>query len=482
MKSRAVGVGLLVVAVLVVGGLWYRLYRLRQDVAAYESRRLNNPGMQNGPSAEPGAQLGYATSESVAPNAAGAAPTPSSIAPATTLTATLGGQALRLSDESPLDGAIVEVLGAPGSDGTPEVLCVTNSVPDGRFFVTAPGLAPTAIRVWFPVDWEPPEPPPAGHAGFHLGYCVVHTEPLSPADAHRLDLTIHVDTGWVLWGTVSDTAGHTVVGGVVNLIEPHEFSLIDPQGQYRLRDLPPSVGPLALMVSGPGVRSETVEAPAQPADVHVTRFDIHLAPAAMIFGQVQWGRASGKPLMPPLVTVLNPPADTAPGSEITRPAVVDLEGRYQLDGLGPGRWDLSCAWSTVEGNVQRTFTVYARAVELGSGAKVQHDFVLPGGATLELTAKGADGAPLAGRRVEICHVLDPADPASPPLSEVFGTIDADGRCTFADLAPGTKEVRLLSPASVPQPGVPPEMPVRLATERVDLAEGSTPFTIVAGAR
>jgi hypothetical protein len=185
--------------------------------------------------------------------------------------------------------------------------------------------------------------------------------------------------------------------------------------------------------------------------------------------------------MPPVVTVLNPPADAVPGSEITRPAVVDFGNRYQLDGLGPGHWDLSCAWSTVEGNVQRTFTVYARGVEVESGAQVQHDFVVPGGATLELTAQAGDGAPLAGRRVEVCHVLDPSDPASAVLSEVFGSTGPDGRCTFADLAPGTKEVRLLSPATVPQPGVAPEMPERLATERVELAEGSTPLTVVAGA-
>lgn len=478
MKSRAVGVGLLVVAVLVAGGLWYRVYRLRQDVARYEARRLNNPAMQNGPRAEPGAVLGAAKS---APGEPGAAPSPQAVAPATTLAASLGGQVLRASDESPLDGAIVEVLGATGPDGQPAILSVTNTVPDGRFVFTAPALAATALRVWFPVDYTPPEPPPAGHPGYRMGNCVVHTEPLAPADSHRLDLTIRVDTGWVLWGTVSDTAGQTVVGGVVNVVEPHDYSLIDPQGQYRLRDLPPSAEPLSLMVSGPRVRSATVEAPSPPAGVHVARFDIHLAPAGMIFGGVEWARATGKPLMPPVVTILNPPADAVPGSEVTRPAVVDFGGRYQLDGLGPGHWDLSCAWSTVEGNVQRTFTVYARGVEVESGAQVQHDFVVPGGATLELTAVGADGAPLAGRRVEVCHVLDPADPSTPVLSEVFGTTGPDGRCTFADLAPGTKEVRLLSPAAVPQPGQAPEMPERLATERVELAEGSTPLTVVAGA-
>jgi hypothetical protein len=478
MNSRVVGVAVLVTAVLVAGGLWLRVYRLREERARYEAHRLNNPAMLNGPRAEPGAEHGAGAS--AAPAGRAAAPTPATIAPATTLAATLGGQVLRVSDESPLEGAVVEVLGAPGPDGQPALLCFTNTVPDGRFVFTAPGLEPSAVRVWFPVNYVAPEPPPAGHPGYRLGNCIVHTEPLAPADRHRLDLTIHVDTGWVLWGTVSDTAGQGVLGGVVNLVEPHEFSLIDPQGQYRLQDLPPVAGPLSLMVSGPRVRSATVEAPPPPAGVHVARFDIHLAPAGMISGQVQWSRASGKPLMPPVVTVLNPPPDAVLGSEVTRPAVVDVEGHYQLDGLGPGRWDLSCAWSTVEGNVQRTFTVYARAVAVEPGAQVQHDFVLPGDATLDLTAVGADGAPLAGSRVELCHVLDPADPASPVLSEVFGTTGADGRCTLADLAPGTKEVHLLSPAEVPQPGVAPEMPVRLATERVELAAGSTPLTVGAG--
>jgi hypothetical protein len=483
MTSRRLAVGVLVLVALVGGGLWFRVYRLHEELARYEATRLMNPAQLSGAPTPGSSALGYAGADSEPPAqpagqpAAEAAPA----IPAQLAAPTLGGQALRLSDESPLEGAIVEVLGAPGPDGQPAILCVTNTVPDGRFVVTAPDLAATALRVWFPVDYPAPEPPPAGHPGYRLGNCIVHTEPLAPGDGRRLDLKLLVDTGWVLWGTVSDTAGHVVGGGVINLVEPHDFSLIDAQGEYRLRDLPPATGPLALMVSGPRVRGTSIDVPPPAAGEHIARFDIQLAPAGMIFGQVQWSRASGKPVMPPIVTVLNPPADALPGSEVTRPAAVDVGGRYQLDGLGPGRWDLSCAWSTVEGQVQRTFTVYSRAIEVEAGAQVQHDFMLPGGATLELTATGADGAPLAGCRVELCHVLDPSDAGAAVVSEVFGVTGPDGRCTLADLAPGTKEVRLLGPVAEPQPGVAPVMPQRVATQRVELPDGTTPLTVVAGA-
>ena len=49
MNSRVVGVAVLVTAVLVAGGLWLRVYRLREERARYEAHRLNNPAMLNGP-------------------------------------------------------------------------------------------------------------------------------------------------------------------------------------------------------------------------------------------------------------------------------------------------------------------------------------------------------------------------------------------------------------------------------------------------
>jgi len=184
--------------------------------------------------------------------------------------------------------------------------------------------------------------------------------------------------------------------------------------------------------------------------------------------------------MPPVINVVNAPG-AAGAVDGPRPGAVDAAGNYQIDGLAAGRWDLSCAWSTVEGNTQRTYTVYVRAVAVEQGAVVKQDFLLPGDAALDVLVTGADGAPLAGRRVELCHLLDAAAPESPVLSEVFGVTGADGRCALTDLAPGAKELRILTQPEL-QPGVAPAMPERLATQRLELVEGANAATVVVGAR
>jgi len=184
--------------------------------------------------------------------------------------------------------------------------------------------------------------------------------------------------------------------------------------------------------------------------------------------------------MPPVINVVNAPG-AAGAVDGPRPGAVDAAGNYQIDGLAEGLWDLSCAWSTIEGATQRTYTVYARSIAVEPGSSVQHDFLLPGDAALDVQVTGADGAPLAGRRVELCHVLDPAAPDAPVLSEVFGVTGPDGRCVLTDLAPGAKELRILTQPEL-QAGVAPAMPERLATQRLVLAEGPNAATVVVGAR
>ena len=463
MNGRAVTWVLLVLVVLATAGLWWRTQRMREAEAAYRAERLTGRPVEEPlpPEVEQAAEAAQEAQAAKPPEI-----------PATLSTPVLGGKVLRVSDESPLEGAIVEVLGAPRPDGQPAVLCHGNTVPDGSFVFTAPDLAATALRIWCAVPYHPEQPPPAGHPGYRLGECIVQTVPLSPEDARRLDLTIKVDTGWVLWGTVSDTKGQALIGGSVTISEPYAFSTVDPHGQYRIRDLPPSGQPLSLMASGMRVRGATVEMPPPAADQHVVRFDIQLEPAGLIFGKVGWKRGTPRPVMPPVVTVVTPGATTGP--VVLRPATVDAVGNYQIDGLSGGNWDLSCAWSAIEGNTQRTYTVYARGVAVEPGATVQHDFLMPGDAALDLQVTGPDGKPRGGLTIELGHVLDASGAA---LSEVFGVTDADGRCAFTDLAAGTKEVRVMTRPEA-QPGAAPTMPERLATQRVELADGPNSATVV----
>ncbi|HZL99541.1 MAG TPA: carboxypeptidase-like regulatory domain-containing protein [Planctomycetota bacterium] len=484
MRRRLTVLGLPLLVALLGGGLVLWRFSLATEEARREAEREERLAAASAvaPAQETAGTAAGAPAPAVEP-AAVARLEPPAVEPRAVarLEPTLGGQVLRLADDSPVDGAIVEVLGAPGADGRPTLLCRTNTLPDGRFVLTASGLPATALRLWCSVPYLPAEPPPERHPGYGLGECVVRMLPLAPGDERRLDLTLRLDTGWVLAGTVFDSAGNPLTGGLVTTVEPHASGEIDPQGGFVIRDLPPGGPPLTVIATGEGVRASKLEV-QPPADARIVRSDIRLEPAGMIYGTISWQGSAPRPLMAPVLTLLNPPEEALPGSPITRPAAVDAEGNFRIDGLGPGSWDLSCAWSTIDGNRQRTFVGYARGVTLGSGERRRQDFALPGTARLALAVAGPDGAPLAGRLVEVCHVLDPEDPRSPVLGEVYGTTAADGTCALADLAPGTKELRILDPAPPPQPGVPPQAPRRLATERVTLADGDNPVRVVAGGR
>jgi hypothetical protein len=202
----------------------------------------------------------------------------------------------------------------------------------------------------------------------------------------------------------------------------------------------------------------------------------------MIQGRVTWRGGSAQPNTTPIITLLNPPQGAVPGSTEMLVAAVDGEGNFRLDGLGPGRWDLSCVWTNFEGQQQRSCATYARGIEMGPGAQVQHDFVLPGDAALDIRLTGAGGEPLAGYQVDVGHVLDPADPHSKVLREGFLTAAADGRCTLADLEPGTKELAVHGPPAPLQPGQAPTPVAILATRRVAVVDGPNPVTVIVGAR
>src|SRR5262245_12277466 len=105
MTARRVAVGLLVLIALVGGVLWARVYRMRAELERYEARRLGNPGLLSDAGAPGAAGTDATGSESADASAVASAPP---ALPATLAAPTLGGQVLRLSDESPLDGAVVE--------------------------------------------------------------------------------------------------------------------------------------------------------------------------------------------------------------------------------------------------------------------------------------------------------------------------------------------------------------------------------------
>lgn len=466
MSRRGMVVGLVALAAVLSGGSWMYFKGLREEAERHNAERLSGPPVRMELTGKPKNLDGT--------------PVVVPMIPAKKIEPTLAGKVLRAADDSPIDAAVVEVLGAPGPDGAPAVLARTNSVPDGGFAFTAPDLAPTALRVWVPVHYRPAAPPPSGHAGFQLGQCVVQTTPVSAQDARKTDFALRIDTGWILEGRVTDAEGKPVTNGSVEVSDPHEMSPVDAEGRYLLRDLPPDGKPLTLIAAGDRVRTATIEAkPAQPGS-HVTPLDIRLAPAGMIYGRVTWRRGLNRPSNPPVIQILNPPQDAIVGSGETRTALVDGDQNYKLDGLGPGSWDLRCSWTTSEGNKQRTWVTYARGVKVEAGERVVHEFLLPCDATVDIKVTDAAGKPLADRVVEVAHVLDPLDPQSPVLLEARMLTGPNGTCALDELAPGAKELTVMTNPPLPMQGQEPVPPTKLATQRIEIKAGVNPVTVVAG--
>jgi protocatechuate 3,4-dioxygenase beta subunit len=255
-----------------------------------------------------------------------------------------------------------------------------------------------------------------------------------------------------LTGTVTDTAGKPIVGALVlvrsalHAGDPPLSARTDDAGGFRLT--PASSGPMDVRVEAPHFAPQELKAqqPGRPLRVW-------LAAGAWIAGVVRDGSTKA-PIQGARVQAWAPraggPWEPTAGLVETR---TDAQGRFRLDGLGPGRQVLR---ATARG--------YGAQFETSARPGTSVSFYLPSGAGVVGRVRDGQDRPLAGAVVEVefprsSLVLFEAAPRPDET-------DAEGRFEILGLQPG--EYRLTARHRELAPAITTITLARGAVEQADL--------------
>lgn len=227
------------------------------------------------------------------------------------------------------------------------------------------------------------------------------------------ELVLRVGPGMLLSGRVRDEDGHPVARALVTalLVEPSRFfdTLTDAEGHWRLGPLPEEG--YNLVVSQPGFVTE-----------HLRMSRMRTSSSLTLYRPV---RLSGR-----VVRESRPVAGAhvhAAGGLRERDASTDAEGRFTLEGLRAGTYEVSATHAGLDA---------LRSIELEPGMDTE-------GVLLELgtharvtgTVRDPDGQPIAGASVWV---------RSQGSSETTRTA-SDGTYTLGPIPPGAQELLATAP-------------------------------------
>jgi hypothetical protein len=387
----------------------------------------------------------------------------------------IGGVVTRLSDGSPLPGALV---------GVPEKPLIALARPltdaDGRFLLASVPASAEAIEILTSGPWPERR----------------QIVPVEPDRTDLLDLEIVFDSGFVLTGVVRDAVGQAIPGSRVEIGERIAFE-VDEQGAFRQPDVAPGVGAAELRVtaSAPG-HLRVTERLALPGDstlpVHV---ELVLPAAGAIEGRLT--DREGLPVAEMSVHVAFQMTDRH-GSRAPRKlrATSDADGSYRVDHVPEGRYLLhvgdgaglqpegdplgAAAIDTAEmaraaersGLPGRPVGLWVPDVQVTAGETTRLDLTLPAGARVAGRVTDLSGLPVSGARVEMTALARwPArelqgqtvtrsdgavissrgvgdQPGETVLAVPAGsrTTDEQGHYVFERVSPGEKRLAVSDPA------------------------------------
>jgi protocatechuate 3,4-dioxygenase beta subunit len=255
-----------------------------------------------------------------------------------------------------------------------------------------------------------------------------------------------------LTGTITDTAGKPIVGALVlvrSALHPGDPPLsarTDDSGGFRLT--PASSGPMHVRVEAPHFAPQELK--AQQAGKPML---VRLAAGAWIAGVVRDGSTKA-PIEGARVQAWTPKAGGPwePKASLVETRT-DAQGRFRLDGLGPGRQVLR---ATARG--------YAAQFEVAARTGTSVSFFLPPGAGVVGRVRDGQDRPVAGAVVEVASARSSLllFEAAPRPDET----DTEGRFEILGLPPG--EYRLTARHREFAPAITAIAVARSAVEQADL--------------
>jgi hypothetical protein len=334
--------------------------------------------------------------------------------------ATVRGRVLT-ADHRPADGANVnlQVAPAPGSPATTRAFTITGA--DGTF--TASGLPSGELTVR------------AQHPLHGLG--VSRGQKL--AEAERKSLSLTLDPGSSVAGTVKDPSGAAVAGVAVQISEtaagpPLWTDVTQTGGVFRLTGLP--AGHFVLSASGTDQRLPlTVDGRSAKLGLSLV-----VVTAAPITGVIE--TPEGQPVAGAELTVQpEPPAHAAHDAGLAAHAFSGLDGRFTITPPTPGNQTLS---------VRSPAFADLRADAIAPGTTDLRLRFVPGGSCSGVVL-GPDGQPVPHYAITVLappaagsagDARRPMPLATTPAIAIDTVHDASGRFALSDIPPGPHELRV----------------------------------------
>ncbi len=335
---------------------------------------------------------------------------------------------VRASDGSPIAKAAVEASGAESAHG------VTDEA--GRAELA--GLAPGAVEVRVEAE---------GFArGAATGVTVPREEPCRVA----------LGLGGAIRGLVLDEAGRPAPGRMVVLGAGGDFgeasAQTDANGRFALEHVGPgdyvvmlvNMDPAGGFSFGAQTRKVTV---VEGEEVFV-EFGGEKAPSARLLGRLLDG---GAPVAGRMVVLLPADADGGladlmAGMKMT---TTDSEGRFDMQGLAPGRYVL------LSGNIGGEEMGAGVPVEIDEAGEVRKDLELPAGKVAGKVTDAEDGTPVSGARLllgDAAALRAPIGSLSALLAMLKGAAGSgsDGAYAIENASPGPAYLLVTAPGHAPR--------------------------------
>jgi hypothetical protein len=190
----------------------------------------------------------------------------------------LDGTLRRRSDLSGLHHAQIVALGPEDAEGRATVLAGCFTERDGTFAFADldPTRPPTGLKITWLESYVDRSAEPDFSRSSPTGRTETLVHELPATHAWWTGLTLTLDTGWILYGRVTDSAGAPVHRALVHVGLPNAET--GPDGRFRLRDVRRGPPPVPVVVRSTAHAPLTLDISPPREDEWIETLDVVLVP------------------------------------------------------------------------------------------------------------------------------------------------------------------------------------------------------------